>query len=91
MRIDAKALAITTGVIWGGCVLLLGLVNLGVPGYGAEFLAVVGSIYPGAGEAMVGSVLLGALYGLIDGMIGGWLFAIIYNIVAKGSRPAAQG
>ena len=37
--LSVRGLALTGGILWGGCVLLIGLANLTSPPYGAEFLA----------------------------------------------------
>ncbi len=83
MRLSAKALAITSGLLWGGCLLLVGLINLAAPSYGAEFLSGMGSVYPGFYHSHTFlDVLLGTLYGFVDGAIGGWLFGWLYNCFA---------
>ena len=47
MRIDAKALAIAVGLLWGGAILTLGLVSMVRPGYGMVVLELASSIYAG--------------------------------------------
>lgn len=80
MRLSVKALAITSALLWGGCLLLLGLINLAAPSYGADFLRGMGSVYPGFYHSRTFlDVLLGTVYGLIDGAIAGWLFGWLYN------------
>ena len=80
MRLSAKAVAVTSALLWGGCLLVVGLINLAAPSYGVAFLRGMGSVYPGFYHARdFADVLLGTLYGLVDGAIGGWLFAWIYN------------
>ena len=90
MRLSAKAMAVTSAVLWGGCLLVLGLINLAAPSYGADFLRSMGSVYPGFYHVRnFLDVLLGTLYGAIDGFIGGWLFAWVYNYFA-GLQPHQQ-
>jgi len=80
MRLSVKGLALTAAVLWGGCLLVLGLVNLAVPTYGASFLQGVGSVYPGFYHSHTfADVLVGTVYGLIDGAFGGMSIAWIYN------------
>jgi hypothetical protein len=80
MRLSAKALAITAALIWGGCLLLVGLINLAAPSYGVDFLRGIGSIYPGFYHSRnFGDVLLGTVYALVDGAIAGWLIGWLYN------------
>jgi hypothetical protein len=51
--------------------------------YGAVFLSMLGSIYPGFyASDTFGDALLGGIYGLIDGSIVGGIFACIYNALA---------
>ncbi len=83
MRLSAKAVAITAGVLWGGCLFVLGLINLAAPSYGVDFLRGMGSVYPGFYHSRTFlDVLLGTLYGLVDGAIGGWIFGWLYNCFA---------
>ena len=81
MKISLKAIAIATGVLWGGVILFLGLVNLASPSYGLSFLQMVSSVYPGFhASRTIGDVLVGTGYALIDGAVGGLLFGWIYNL-----------
>ena len=75
-------MALTCGVIWGAAILLVALGNLIAPPYGAAFLEVTASVYPGyhfAEDAGFGSVIIATLYGVLDGAIGGAIFAWVYN------------
>ncbi len=38
MKLDAKAFGLASGLLWGGCVLTVGLANLIRAGYGVHFL-----------------------------------------------------
>jgi len=86
MRLHPKALAMACGVLWGGALLLISLVNLAGPGYGGALLEFAASIYPGYhGPAGFGSVIVVTLYGLVDAAIGGFILAWLYNLFARGS------
>ncbi len=86
MRLDPKALAMACGVLWGGVLLLISLVNLAGAGYGGVLLEFAASIYPGYhGPAGFGSVIVVTLYGLVDAAIGGFILAWLYNLFARGS------
>jgi len=86
MRLDPKALAMACGVLWGGALLLISLVNLAGPGYGGALLEFAASIYPGYhGPAGFGSVIVVTLYGLVDAAIGGFILAWLYNLFARGA------
>ena len=78
--LSVRGLALTGGILWGGCVLLIGLANLTWPPYGAEFLGILESIYPGyTSTAGFGAVIVGTLYAALDGTIVGAIFAWLYN------------
>jgi len=85
MKLSVKALAVTAAILWGGCILLTGILNLIWSGYGVAFLDMVRSIYPGyAGTAGFGGVIVGTLYGVIDGAVCGAIFAWLYNGLSGG-------
>ena len=78
--LSVRGLALTGGILLGGCVLLIGLANLTSPPYGAEFLGILESIYPGyTSTAGFGAVIVGTLYAALDGTIAGAIFAWLYN------------
>ncbi|MBI3666364.1 MAG: hypothetical protein HY236_09095 [Acidobacteria bacterium] len=89
MRLSTRALAIASGVLWGGCLLFVGAINLAVPSYGAGFLRGMSSVYPGfhASRTFV-DVLVGAGYGLVDGAIAGLLFGWLYNLFGERQTQA---
>jgi hypothetical protein len=82
MKLSVKAMAITSAVLWGGMIFVVGAADVIWPPYGRAFLEMVSSVYPGyhAGTGAP-SVLFGTLYGLVDGAIGGAIFAWIYNAI----------
>lgn len=83
MRLSLKGLAISGGLLWGGGILAVGLVNLAVPTYGESFLQMASSIYPGFHNSRTFlDVLVGTGYGLVDGGVGCLLLAWLYNIFA---------
>ena len=90
MKLSVKGLAITSAIVWGGCILLTGILNLVWTGYGVAFLDMARSIYPGY-QAMSGfvGVIVGTLYGLVDGAVAGALFAWLYNVLSGAGRTAS--
>lgn len=83
MKLSITALTYAAAIVWGLCVLLVGVANLLWPPYGAAFLDLMRSIYPGyKATASFGNVIVGTLYAVVDGAIGGALFAWLYNIFA---------
>jgi hypothetical protein len=89
VQLSIKGFAMASGLLWGGGVLFVGLLNLVVASYGTTFLQVMSSVYPGFHFARTfGDVLIGGAYGLVDGAIAGFLFGWLYNIFAS-SRDKA--
>ena len=86
MKPSVKGLTLTCALMWGGCMLVVGLINLADPAYGQEFLRLMSSVYPGADTTRtLTRVLVGCVYGFIDGAVAGWLFAMLFRAFA---RPA---
>jgi len=84
MKLSIKGLAISAALIWGIALLILGSANIMFSGYGANFLEVIGSVYPGYHPGTgISSVIVGSLYGVVDAGIGGAIFAWLYNFFAE--------
>ena len=84
MKLSIKALALSAAIIWGFALLIVGIVNIIVPGYAVDFLEVIGSIYPGYHPGTgISSVIIGSLYGVLDAGIGAAIFAWLYNFFAE--------
>jgi len=84
MRLSLKATAIAAGLIWGGAILLVGLMNLADPSYGMNFIQLTSSVYPWFHPVRnIANVIIGTVDGLIDGAIAGLLFALLYNAIEK--------
>ena len=80
MKFNTKALALTSGILWGVAMLAMGLANLVWSNYGQKFLQTMASVYPGYhATRSIAEVLIGTLYGVVDGLIGGAVFAWLYN------------
>ncbi len=81
MRLNTTAMAVAFGILWGACVLIVGVANLIWPSYGQAFLQICASIYPGYHPgAGIGSVVIGTIYALFDGAVGGAIFCWLYNL-----------
>ena len=90
MRVSVKATALAIGILWAGCILLVGAVNLVSPSYGVTFLQLASSIYPGFQNSHhFLDVLVGTGYGLVDGGIGGAILGLLYNCFAGGAKQAS--
>ncbi|MBT7950076.1 MAG: hypothetical protein HN764_00495 [Gammaproteobacteria bacterium] len=84
MKLSIKGLAITAAIVWSFAILIVGSANILFPGYGINFLEVVGSLYPGYQPgAGLSSVIIAALYGVVDAGIAGAIFAWLYNFFSK--------
>jgi hypothetical protein len=84
MRFSPKALAIAGAIVWGGAILLVGLMNLAMPAYGTNFLQMTSSVYPWFhASRTIGSVVMGTVDGIVDGAVAGLLFALLYNVFAS--------
>ena len=84
MTLSVQALTYTSAILWGLCVLLVGLANLIWPPYGGAFLELMRSVYPGyKAAAGFGNVIVGTLYAILDGAVGGAVFAWLYNCFVR--------
>ncbi len=88
MKVSPKALAITSALIWGGCVFVVAVLHRIWPSYGVDFLNLIASIYPGYHVGGLREAMVGTLYALLDGAVGGALVAWVYNGVL-GRKEAA--
>ena len=72
MRLNTPAMALAFGILWGACLLLVGVANMIWPSYGQAFLQLCASIYPGYHPGTgLASVVIETIYALIDGVVGG--------------------
>jgi len=76
--LNAKALGLAGGVLWGLGMFVLTLLGMYVEGYGAGFYDLMMGLYPGYTLSMAGA-FVGLVYGFIDAFIGLWIFGSLYN------------
>ena len=82
-KLSPKATAFAGALLCGSGVFLVALVNRFHQGYGADFLQMLDSIYPGyQAVPALRQVVFGTGYALVDGAIAGFLFAVLYNFCA---------
>ncbi len=87
MKLSVKAMALTSGILWGGSMLTMGLINLASRSYARPFLGMMSSVYPGFHNSRnLADVLVGAGYGFVDGAAGGAVVALLYNQLAETRR-----
>jgi hypothetical protein len=80
MKLNIRAMTLTLAVIWGGAVFIVGIANLIWSGYGAGFLELLASIYPGyKATGSFGDMVVGTLYAVVDGGVLGLVLAWLYN------------
>ena len=89
MRLSIKGTAIAAGLLWGGAILLVGIINLAKPEYGTNFLTMINSVCPWFHSSHTfSSVVIGTIDGLIDGAVAGCLFGWLYNTILDLSSKA---
>jgi len=87
MRLSLRAAVISAAILWGGAILLVGLINFIDPNYGTSFLQMTNSVYPWFhGAHSMESVLGRTVEGALDGAIAGVLFVWLYNFFAERKR-----
>jgi len=71
--------------------LLVGLIHMAAPSYGADFLRIMSSVYPGADTSRtLGRVLLGTAYGFVDGGVAGLIFGLLYDAFSRGAHAVSK-
>ena len=91
MKLSVRAITIAMGLLGAGCMLVVGIINLFAPGYGADFLRMMSSIYPGFHDSRTwASVAIGTLYGFADGAIFGLIFSWLYDWIVTGVHSVSH-
>lgn len=87
-KLNAKALALAFGALWGGYLFLLGLFLTVFPNIKSfwmvspEFLDMLATIYPGYSATLVGS-FIGLFWGALCGIVCGTLMAWLHNFALE--------
>ena len=79
MKLNIKALALTSGLIWGLGLFIMTWWIIFFEGATGE-VTLIGQIYRGYTISPLGSVI-GLVWGFVDGLIGGAIFAWLYNLL----------
>ena len=80
MKLDVRAAATASALLWSGAVLIVGIANVIRPRYGKDFLELLASIYPGyKARPKLSQVAVGTACAVVDGAVGGALCAWLYN------------
>lgn len=80
-KLNSVSLGLAFGVLWGVCILFLGLVAT-YYAYGHDFVISMGNLYPGYTPSIKGSIL-GAIIAFIDAFVMGFLIGWLYNVFNK--------
>ncbi len=81
MKLNVKALALATGIVFGVFSLIVGESAV-LTGVGLDYVSITGPLHPGYSPSPLGAAIL-AFWMFIYGLIGGALLAYIYNYFAK--------
>lgn len=85
MKLDARAFALTCGLVWGLGLFCLTWWVIAFDGSTGE-ITWIGRIYRGYTISPIGS-LVGMVWGFFDGLIGGALVAWLYNLLLLRREP----
>ena len=77
MKLNAKSLALTSGILWGLAV-FLGTIWLLIIGASGKTISLLSAFYFGY-QFSIGGAFIGLVWGFVDGAIGGLIFAFVYN------------
>jgi hypothetical protein len=80
MKLNVKALALSSGIVWGATVFLATLWLL-IRGHEGTLISRLDHFYLGYSFSYPGA-FVGLVWGFIDGVIGGAVFAWLYNKLA---------
>ncbi len=80
MKLNVRALALTSGIMWGAGVFLATLWLLAM-GYDGQLISKLDHFYFGY-TFSVGGAFVGLVWGFVDGLACGAIFAWLYNRLA---------
>lgn len=79
MKLNPKALALTSGIIWGLSI-FIATIWLLIRNTGGDTISLLKNFYLGYSYS-IGGAFIGLLWGFIDGLIIGFIFAWLYNLL----------
>jgi len=89
MKLNVKAFALTSGLVWGFGLFFITWWIIGFEGITRE-PTLIGRLYRGYSISPLGS-LIGLVWGFFDALIGGAIFAWIYNLIMSRTSEASRG
>jgi hypothetical protein len=88
MKLDIRAFAFTSALVWGVGLFALTWWVIAFDGVTGE-ITLIGRLYRGYSLTPAGSVI-GLMWALVDGLVIGAIFAWLYNLIAT-RIPAEEG
>ena len=82
---------LAAGIVWGLCLLLLGIITLFTETYCHQIVELLGNMYAGYKPDSFGGALLGLVWGLDGGFIGVTIAVLIYNALAGRGACCCRG
>jgi hypothetical protein len=92
MRLSVRGMMFGLAFFWALVLAAVGVLNILYPGYGADYLKMIVSVYPWykATGATV-DLIYGIVTAFVDGLICGLIFALLYNLfTGKGKKAAPR-
>ncbi len=81
MKLNVKAFALTSAIMWGGVMIFWGWTS-SLTGIGIKGVELMSDFYVGFAPTFVGGIM-GGFWGFIDGLIFGYLLVKLYNYLIK--------
>jgi hypothetical protein len=92
MRLSVRGLMFALAFFWALVIAVVGALNILYPGYAADYLKMIVSLYPwykATGTTI--DLAYGIVTALVDGLICGLIFALLYNLfTGKGKKAAPR-
>ncbi len=87
MKLNVKAFAFTTAIIWGLGLFCMTWWVILFEGFTGD-KTLIAYVYRGYSISALGSII-GLAWGFMDGLIGGAIFAWLYNVLSGSSRASS--
>jgi hypothetical protein len=92
MRLSVRGLMLALAFFWALVIAVVGVLNILYPGYGADYLKIIISLYPWyKATGTTTDLIYGIVTAFVDGLIFGLIFALLYNLfTGKGKKAAPR-
>jgi len=92
MRLSVRGMMFGLAFFWALVIAVVGVLNILYPGYAADYLKIIISLYPwykATGTTI--DLIYGIVTAFVDGLICGLIFAMLYNLfTGKGKKAAPR-